>query len=253
MVGRRDFTLFWSWKTWLGGWMLRIVSQAGFYTMIGQVIGSHATVRFLLIGNAVVVGSLAANWAVASATWDRFDGVHALQVAAPTSLVPVRLGRSAVWLLNGIATSTLALIALSLIFGVRLALPSALGVIPLLVATCLSTYCFGSFLGGLVARVPSIRNLTHISATLVLTAICGVSVPLTFWPSWVQWIANALPVTHGLQAIRAVLDGGSASVILENAGWELAVAAFWLLLAIVTIDRMSEAGRHDGSIEFIGA
>jgi ABC-2 type transport system permease protein len=34
-------------------------------------------------------------------------------------------------------------------------------------------------------------------------------VPLTIFPTWVGWIAYALPPTWGMQAIRSAASGGS--------------------------------------------
>jgi hypothetical protein len=39
-------------------------------------------------------------------------------------------------------------------------------------------------------------------------AVAGANVPVDFWPGPVQAVANLLPVTHGLLAVRQLLDGG---------------------------------------------
>jgi ABC-2 type transport system permease protein len=65
------------------------------------------------------------------------------------------------------------------------------------------------------------------------------------WPT-----AHVLPLTHGLAAIRDLLAGEQLAPILANAGLELAVGAGWLLLALASFNRLAEAGRRDGSIEF---
>ena len=116
--------------------------------------------------------------------------------------------------------------------------PNTLLIVPLLVLICASTYCLSLFLGSLVTRQPRIRNLVGSVSLIVARAFCGVSVPLSFWPDSVQLIVQFLPVTHGLQAIRLVLD-------------EAAVGLGWLVVAIITMDRMANAGRADGSIEFV--
>jgi ABC-2 type transport system permease protein len=82
-------------------------------------------------------------------------------------------------------------------------------------------------------------------------AFCGVSVPVAFWPGWVQVIANVLPLTHGLAAIRTVLDGGDARSVILNSMWCIAVSAGWLTVSLLTMDRMADGGRADGSIEFV--
>ena len=129
--------------------------------------------------------------------------------------------------------------------------PNTLLIVPLLVLICASTYCLSLFLGSLVTRQPRIRNLVGSVSLIVARAFCGVSVPLSFWPDSVQLIVQFLPVTHGLQAIRLVLDEASAGAVLEQAALEAAVGLGWLVVAIITMDRMADAGRADGSIEFV--
>jgi ABC-2 type transport system permease protein len=85
--------------------------------------------------------------------------------------------------------------------------------------------------------------------SIVLMSICGVVVPVTFWPGWVQAVANVLPVTHGLEAIRVLLDEGPFDKIVEGVALEFVVATSWLALSILLIDRLAEGGRRDGSIE----
>jgi ABC-2 type transport system permease protein len=82
-------------------------------------------------------------------------------------------------------------------------------------------------------------------------AFCGVSVPVTFWPAWVEVMAHMLPLTHGLEAMRLLLDQAGAVEILKWACLEVLVGAAWLAASLLLIDRMADAGRQDGSIEFV--
>ena len=87
--------------------------------------------------------------------------------------------------------------------------------------------------------------------TTGVRAFCGVSVLIAFWPEYVQFVVKLLPITHGLQAIRLALDEASVWVILQAAAMEAAVGVGWIVLAVLAMDRMANAGRKDGSIEFI--
>ena len=87
--------------------------------------------------------------------------------------------------------------------------------------------------------------------TMVLRAFCGVSVPITFWPGYVQFVVKLLPLTHGLHAIRLVVDQAPVAAILQAAALEAAVGLGWIALAVLAMDRMTNAGRADGSIEFV--
>ena len=86
---------------------------------------------------------------------------------------------------------------------------------------------------------------------VVLRAFCGIAVPIAFWPDYVQFIVRLMPITHGLEAIRLVLDQGSVADILQAAGLEAAVGLGWIVMVILVMDRMADSGRANGSIEFI--
>ena len=249
LVGWREFSRFWTPVTWVLGWMARILGQATFFALLGELLDSEASVRFLLIGNSVVVGAMAANWAVPASTWDRSSGVYPLLVIAPTSMLPAIIGRTSIWMVNGIASSLMAFLVLGLVFGVHLPLPEALLLMLLVPVTCVSAFTFALFMGCLVARMPRLRNILFLNATSLAMVICGVSVPVAYWPATVEVIANLLPLTHGLHAIRLLLDGSSPRPILEATAMELVVASAWLLVSILLMDRLANAGRRDGSIE----
>ena len=253
LVGYMDFTFMWSWKAWAGGWLIRVLSQAIFFTLIGQLVGSPDRVQYLLIGNGVIVGVEAARLALQAATWDRYDGTYPLMVASPSSLIPGFVGRTVVWLLDGTVTSLIALFAVGTLFGIPGLWSAAPAVSVLVALVCASMYCLAIFQGALISRLPVIRNLVSQLTGLTVMAFCGVNVPVGFWPAWVQGLAAVLPVTHGLQAIRLTVAGAPWPAILASAGLELLVGVAWLGLAIVTFDRLAEAGRADGSIELAPA
>jgi ABC-2 type transport system permease protein len=86
---------------------------------------------------------------------------------------------------------------------------------------------------------------------MAITLFCGVAVPVSFWPGWLEVVANFLPVTHGLHAIRLLLASGPGEEIALNAAYELIVGLGWLCVGALIIDRMADGGRRDGSIELI--
>jgi ABC-2 type transport system permease protein len=222
---------------------------ATFWVLLGELLASEDAIRYLLIGNAVAVGFHMTGWAIPAATWDRWDGTYALLIASPSSIIPATVGRTAIFLLNGVATTLLTFAVLIALFGFEFPMPAALAVVPLVLLICLSHYCFATFLGSIASRVPRLREVIINMQSILFMTICGVSVPVAFWPIWVGAIAQVLPVTHGLGAIRTVLDEGPATEALQGALLEMVVAVGWLTLSVLLIDRLAEGGRRDGSIE----
>jgi ABC-2 type transport system permease protein len=250
LVGKQDFN--WNRYTWFTGWLIRILSQVAFFALVGKLLDSTTTLHYLVIGNAVASGCVTINIAIPATTWDRGDGTYPLLVVSPSSLLPALIGRTSIWALNGIATSSTAVLLSSLIFDLSLPWPQALLLVPLVALTALSVYAAALLMGSLVARAPRARNIFNFAATTMVLTFCGVSVPVSFWPQSVQAIANVLPLTHGLEAIRLLFDEASWQSIAEAASLELIVGLCWLGATILLIDRLVDGGRRDGSIDFLG-
>ena len=250
LVGLRDFDVFWkNWRIWLVAWILRVITVAGTWVLLGRLLGSQDWLEYLLIGQAIIVGPQAAGWAVPSSTWNRYDGIYPMLVIAPSSIAPSIIGRSSIWLLNGIATSLITFLVLATAFRLPLPFPRVLLVPVFVAAISASAYCMALFLGALAMRAPQLRNAIHNTASLALLAFTGVSVPVAFWPTWIGYLVEILPVSHGLAALRLFLDGGAVGAVIGNLALELVVGLGWFGLAILTMDWLANAGRQDGSIE----
>jgi ABC-2 type transport system permease protein len=247
IVGCRDFQLFWTWRSWSFGWMARILTNAVIWVLVGRLVDDPNRLQYLLVGNASVAG--VGTFAIAASAWERWDGTYALSLIAPNSMVPAMMGRMAVWVLHWVGSALCTSLAFVLLLGWRPLFPEAL-LFPLgVVLLAVSTYCLSLFLGAWVGLVPAIRNITINILTSTILVLCGVTVPLSFWPAWVQRVASILPSTHALRGIRALLGAGLSSEVASEFGLELLVAAGWLALAVLTIDRIAERGRTNGSLE----
>jgi ABC-2 type transport system permease protein len=250
LVGIEDFRTQYTLRTWTFGWMLRIVAQTVFFTLIGKLLASPERLHYLLIGNAVMVACNCAIFVVASTTWERSSGTLPLLVAAPASMLTVFMGRSVEWIPDGLATSLAAFFIVGTLFGLPMPWPRVLWLVPLILLVTATTYMFGTFLGALVLRAMETRNLVSNVAYLTMMAVCGVNVPVSFYPEWIQRAAGFLPLTHGLQAIRDLLAGAPPPDVLANVAAEGVVGLGWMLLALVSFRWLAEGGRKDGSIEF---
>lgn len=249
IVGVRDFRDFWTLRSWLFGWMLRILTNAFAWVLLGRVVGSEARVHYLLVGNALAAGTSAALWASNATTWSRYDGSHPLLVVAPSGLLAAVMGRTSIWLFNGAATSLASFLVLLATFGYWPGTWAAVCLPFVIALVCTSTYCFALFMGALLNNRSRWRNMALDVAGMVMMAICGVSVPVTFWPPLVQAIARTLPLTHGLAAVRLLFESGDPSEIVRLLALELAIGAAWLAVGLLTITRLFNGGRADGSIE----
>jgi ABC-2 type transport system permease protein len=248
LVGARDFSTFWTWKTWVGGWMLRIVTNVVMWVMMGKLLHSPEQLHYLLIGNAAVAGL--GTFALPAASWDRFDGTHSLLVMSPSSLAPSVMGRMSIWMFGWIASSLLTFAILLLAFDFPVSLEGAIAIVVLEPLLCINTLFISGFLGALASLAPKLRNLIAWVLIFLTSALCGVNVSVSFWPPWVQFIANIMPVTHGLEAMRLALAGAPAAAIFHKVFLEILVGLGWFVLAVLCFGRTTERSRADGSIDF---
>ena len=252
IAGFQDLRGMYTWKTWSTGWLLRVIMQVIFYSLLGRLIGSREQVHFLVVGNAVMLCATTVVFVVQSTTWERFAGTIPLLIAAPASPLVVFFGRSVQWIPDALATSLAALLVVGPLFGLPLPWPRALAVVPLLLLVTLATYMLGAVFGSLVLRYTGARNLVSNIVAAVMMAVCGVNVPVGTFPGWVDSLAAVLPLTHGLQAVRGVLGTAPAGRIVTDAALEVAVGVGWFVVAAASFRWFAEGGRRDGSIDFGG-
>ena len=240
-------------QSWVFGLFVRMVAQVAFFATLGRLLGSQAHVQFLLVGNAVMVAASSSFTVTVATVGERDTGTLPLLVASPTSPLVVLMGRGASFVPNGLITALGAFAIAGPLYDVALPWGRVPALLALLVLVTVSTYMAATFLAGFVLRAPGTRRTVANVSRLVMMAFCGVSVPLSVYPTVVRGVAEVLPLTHGLDAIRELFGMADTATILSQAGWEALVGSAWLLLSLATFRRLADAGRHDGSIVFSSA
>lgn len=249
-LGWADFRDTYTWRAWLFGWLLRLFAQVAFYGLIGSYFGSAISERYIVIGNCVAVVVLEALIVIVRVAEERAGGTLSLLVASPSSHLLIYLGRGVPCVVMGFLTSTTALFVVPRLLGVDIPVSELAAVLPVLFVIGVSGYLYGCALAAFVVRYGAAQWLVMNIGYMGVLTFCGVNVPITDWPLVLRILAGGLPLSHGLDAVRGYLDGGSAALLLTGAAAELAVAGGWLVVAIVLFDRMAEGGRRDGTLEF---
>jgi ABC-2 type transport system permease protein len=250
LSGLHDYAATFTLRTWLLGWFLRVLAQVVFFALIGRLVGSTETTRFLLVGNAIALATSCAMIAVPATTWERSAGTLPLVIACPTSPALVFLGRSVHTILDGLASSLGSFVLVGLLFGLPLPWPRVFWVAPLTLLVTVSAYLLATFLGALVLRAVHIRNLVANIAIYTLLTLGGANLPPDSYPPVLNAVSVALPLRHGLEAIRGLLTGTSVGPIIRNAMLEAMVGLAWLGLSVLLFHHFAESGRRDGSIEY---
>lgn len=217
------------------------------FTWICSYLGTEPT-SFYAIGNSMqIVGRVSVFGACVAIGAERMLGSLGVVVAAPRSSAATFLGRIPPVALTGFVSGILGLFACTAATGVNIPLATwpIVAVMILLVATSCSA--FGLALGAFALHIRDVFFLPNL-AVYCMMALCGVDFTAGQLPQWAETVGNALPMTHGLEAIRQLLS--TKRIEVNEALLELAVLLAYTLLACLLMMAFEWRARHTASIDF---
>ena len=129
-AGIADYRAIFTWRSWLLGWMLRVIAQVSFFALIGLRVADERSAFYLLIGNALAVAAQTGVFSLNMTTTERWAGTLPLLVASPTSPVVVFSARGAYLAVDGSLSALGALFIAGPLFGLHLPWPRVLAVVP---------------------------------------------------------------------------------------------------------------------------
>lgn len=85
---------------------------------------------------------------------------------------------------------------------------------------------------------------------LILFFLGGMFIPLDDMPDWMAVIGRLLPITHPIEAGRAVLLDGDGLALTGDGGvlWMALLAAAWLAVGAAVFHRATQIVRRDGTL-----
>jgi ABC-2 type transport system permease protein len=123
---------------------------------------------------------------------------------------------------------------------------------PVVLLILVSSYGYGCALAGIALRLRGVEWLVLNVAYGIVMTFGGVNVPVEVWPAPLEFAARALPVVHGLEAVRGILGGAPPGHVMGLLGPEALVGACWFAVAALSMDRLVSVGRRDGSLDYAG-
>lgn len=134
--------------------------------------------------------------------------------ATPLSPVYVIISQVCVNLVMTVAGMLLLVVAARIVFNLRFA-GSILPVAAVFLFSTLSVFSLGFLVAGLA---PNMRAATAIAYLIYfpMLFLTGATIPIELMPPLMQNIAQVLPVTHVVKAMKAVWLGGSIASVYPN-------------------------------------
>ena len=79
--------------------------------------------------------------------------------------------------------------------------------------------------------------------------VSGANVPFDRLPHVVRTLASGVPLTHGIEAARQVVNGASVSQVGNLLGAELAIAAAYFAAGVLLLRIFEHQARASGTFE----
>jgi len=85
----------------------------------------------------------------------------------------------------------------------------------------------------------------------VLLIAAGANVPLTALPGWLAAVSNWIPLTHAIQAARAVVAGETLGQVSGLLGRELALCAAYAVIGLAALRHAEARSRVRATLELV--
>ena len=224
------------------------IFQILFFTYLGRYAGGRSD-EFFVVGNAVQVSAMAGIYGmVMGIANERQFGTLSPLLATPANRLAVFAGRGLPFIVNGLVVSAFGFVS----SWVLLDFSPDPSVLPALSFVVLVTVVSCTALGALIGSIGLRARDVFFAANLVyflLLLFCGVNVAVGDLPGWMEAIGRGLPLTHGIQAARQIVDGAALGDVAGLVATEAAIGAAYAIAAY-TLFRLFEAeGRRRASLE----
>jgi ABC-2 type transport system permease protein len=230
--------------TMLGGPIFQIL----FFAYVGRYAGVQSD-EFFVIGNAVQASALAGIFGMAMTVGgERWFQTLSMLLATPASRLAIFLGRALPLIVNGMLVSVFGFAVGWALLDFELAAGEIPGIAFVVLVTSFSCTALGLLTGSIGLRARDVFFLANLVALLLLL-FCGVNVPLDALPAWMETVSRGLPLTHGIEAARAIADGAAFSDVSDLVATEAAIGLVYALVAYVLFRFFEVEGRRRATLE----
>jgi ABC-2 type transport system permease protein len=224
------------------------IAQILFFAYLGRSAGV-ASDAFFLIGNTFCAAAVAAMFGMGQAIGGerRFQTLPVL-MASPVNRVVMFAGRAVPTVLLGVVVAVISFVCGAAILGVHVGESEAVALVLALLASCFTCAGLGLCIGSLGLRGRSVALFADVIAGGLLI-ISGANVPLAKLPDAVQSFASIVPLTHGIEAARAVARGADLGAVTGLLGKEVGIGAVYMTVGLVLVVLFEREGRRTGAFD----
>jgi ABC-2 type transport system permease protein len=216
-----------------------------FFAYLGRYAGGRDD-TFYVLGNGLlaVAGPCVFGGMMALANERRYQTLGAV-LGTPAPRGAILVGRALPYVANGVFTATVVTAVACALLRVSIRLAEVPALLMAAVAAAAACTAFGLALGAIGMRV---RDVWVISNTVwvSLWLVSGANVPRSSLPGWLDAVGGALPISHAIDAARAVAHRDPYLGLVVR---ELAVGVCWSLGAAALFRVFERSGRRHAALD----
>ncbi|MGD2248146.1 MAG: ABC transporter permease [Candidatus Methanofastidiosia archaeon] len=225
--------------------------QMAFFAYVAKNAGGDEAMSYAVVGNMVQLCAVQSVLGMSMAVgMERYFGTLPLLLVTPTNRFALFMGRSTVYVLDGVTSMLVGLVYAVFLFGVDFSQADPLLLVVIFVVTSFSLSGFGLLIGSLslyTREVVAVANASYFA----LLIVCGVNFPVTELPYVLQLISKALPLTYGIEATRNVVLGASFQDVQLLIGAEILFMALLIFVGYFFFEYFEQKAKKKGTFELI--
>ncbi len=228
--------------------ILTPIFQILLFAYIGRAAGIGSD-EFYVIGNAIQYSSVPCLFAMTQTIADeRFWQTLGPILVSPAGRLPLFLGRALPVIVNGLFVAAFSLFVGGLLLGTTLTGATWARLAPVLLVGAFSCTGLGLVNAAIGLRVRETAVLSNVFVGLLLI-FCGANVALSTLPGWMAVISRGLPLTHTIEAARAVAGGASLASVRGLLGREAIVGLAYAALGVAMLRFFEQQSRRHATLE----
>lgn len=222
--------------------------DGGGLTLFQQVAGTDNFLGYIAIGTTVWMWQNVVLWNVGfTLRNEQLRGTLESNWLSPTWRFSYLIGSSVVHFASMLIFILVSLLEFGLFFGVRFHGSFNLALLVFL-ASIPSIYGLGFAFASLIITAKEANAFVFLVRGLVMI-FCGITFPVILLPAWMQGVANWLPQTYIIRAMRsAALAGAGFHTLLPDLLALVLFGAGWLSIGYLLFNWMERRARQTGAI-----
>ena len=227
------------------------LAQILFFTLLGTFATGKDSAHFYVIGNAMQIAAVSGIYGVVfSIGGDRWNGTLPYLFGTPANRIVLFFGRAFMHVIDGALGVVIGFVWGVVLLGLDLSHTNLLLLALVILVTTLSTCGLGLLMGclGLITvNIMFINNTVYF----VLLIFSGANVPVSALPGWMQAISQALPLTRGIAAARALIAGAGLAEVAPLLLGEFGVGLAYGFLGYLLFSWFETQAKRRGTLETV--